>query len=367
MASSSIEAFPTPLLSVDLPTVRKNLQSMAEYTADHDLNLRPHIKTHKSRLFSQMQLEFGAVGLTSAKPSEAIAAASDAEDILIAYPCFTPARLQLFESLCKDHQVRMGIDSTEAAERISSHLHDHSGSTIGLLVDLDVGHHRTGISAAESVVGLARQIELLPNVRFDGVMFFPGHVVPNHAGVSEGMANVRASLVSILDALQSEGLKPGIVSGGSTPTAKHTHLIPEISEIRPGTYIFNDLNCVRWQCATLDDCAALVHATVISTAVKGKAVIDAGSKMLSSDLCGADPQSGFGFLVDHPGAKVARLSEEHGEIELGESDWSPRIGDRIRILPNHICPCVNLQNELILVDNDQPLRRLAVDARGMVH
>ncbi|GAA4448275.1 alanine racemase [Novipirellula rosea] len=367
MANSSIEALPTPLLSVDLPTVRKNLQSMADYTADHNLNLRPHIKTHKCRLFSQMQLECGAIGLTSAKPSEAIAAAIDAEDILLAYPCFTHSRMQLLDSLCQNHRVRMGIDSLEAAERVSSYLHDQSDSSIGLLVDLDIGHHRTGVSAAESVVSLARQIESLPNVRFDGVMFFPGHVVPNHAGVEEGMANVRANLVSILDALQNAGLKPGIVSGGSTPTAKHTHLIPEISEIRPGTYIFNDLNSVRWQCASLDDCAAIVHATVISTAVKGKAVVDAGSKMLSSDLCGADPQSGFGFLIDHPGAKVARLSEEHGEIELGQSDWSPRIGDRVRILPNHICPCVNLQNELILVDGEQPPRRLTIDARGMVH
>ncbi|EMI20835.1 alanine racemase domain-containing protein [Rhodopirellula maiorica SM1] len=367
MASSSIEAFPTPLLSVDLPTVRNNLRSMADYTAEHNLRLRPHIKTHKSRLFSQLQLEYGAVGLTSAKPSEAIAAATDAEDILLAYPCFTSPRMQLLETLCKDRQIRMGIDSPQAAERISNYLRDQSGSTIGLLVDLDVGHHRTGVGVPESVVNLARQIESLPNVRFDGVMFFPGHVVPNHDGVGEGMANVRAELVRILDALENAGLKPTIVSGGSTPTAKHTHLIPEISEIRPGTYIFNDLNSVRWQCATLDDCAALVHATVISTAVKGKAVIDAGSKMLSSDPCGADPQSGFGLLVDHPGAKVARLSEEHGEIELGESDWSPQIGDRVRILPNHICPCVNLQNELILVDRDQPPRRLAIDARGMVH
>ncbi|GAA5505551.1 alanine racemase [Novipirellula caenicola] len=367
MASSSIEAFPTPLLNVDLPTVRNNLRSMADYTAKHSLGLRPHIKTHKTRLFSQMQLEYGAIGLTSAKPSEALAAAVDANDILLAYPCFTPSRMQLLASLCRDHQVRMAIDSPDAAERVSTLLRDHPDCTIGLLVDLDVGHHRTGIGAPEAVVDLARRIEMLPRVRFDGVMFFPGHVVPRGDGVGEGMENVRAALVRVLDALRSAGLEPEIVSGGSTPTAKHTHLIPEINEIRPGTYIFNDLNSVRWQCATLDDCAAIVHATVISTAVKGKAVVDAGSKMLSSDLCGADPQSGFGLLVDHPGAKIARLSEEHGEIELGESDWSPRIGDRVRILPNHICPCVNLQNELIVVDGDEPPRRLAIDARGMVH
>ncbi|WP_197169360.1 alanine racemase [Novipirellula galeiformis] len=367
MQSSPIEHLPTPLLCVDVSTVRNNLQGMADYTSGHRIALRPHIKTHKSRLFSQLQLEMGAVGLTSAKPSEALAAAIDAEDILIAYPSFTPPRLRLLETLAENHTVRVGIDSVEAAQRIAARELANSTSTLGLLIDLDVGHHRTGIASVKEAVALAQLIESLPNVRFDGVLFFPGQVLPTSQSVAAGMEDVRETLVAVIDALDTAGLRPKIVSGGSTPSAKYTHLIPEITEIRPGTYIFNDLNSVRWQCAEFEDCAAFVHATVISTAVKGKAVIDAGSKMFSSDLCGADPTSGLGYLIDHPGAKLARLSEEHGEIELQQSDWSPKVGDRVRILPNHICPCVNLQNELVLVDGDQPVSHSTVDARGMLH
>ncbi|MFG0261179.1 MAG: alanine racemase [Novipirellula sp. JB048] len=367
MPNSSLEHLPTPLLCVDLPTVRNNLQTMADYTSGNKIALRPHIKTHKTRLFSQLQLELGASGLTSAKPSEALAAAIDAEDILIAYPSFTPPRLRMLERLAENHQVRIGVDSLEAAQRISARQPAGSASTFGLLVDLDVGHHRTGLASIAEVVALARAIESLPQVRFDGVMFFPGHVVPGSQSVAEAMEGVRATLVAVIDALDAAGLRPKIVSGGSTPSARYTHLVPEINEIRPGTYIFNDLNSVRWQCAEFDDCAAWVHATVISTAVKGKAVIDAGSKTLSSDLCGADPTSGFGYLIDHPGAKLARLSEEHGEIELQQSDWSPKVGDRVRILPNHICPCVNLQNELVLVDGDREPYLAAVEARGKLH
>lgn len=357
-----IESIPTPFLCIDAEIVDRNLRAMASYCEQHSIGLRPHIKTHKTKYFADSQLALGAIGITSAKPSEAESVATDRCEILIAYPTFSKQGLNTLCSLCTEHRVLISIDSFEAASAISDFA-VRASIDFGLLIDIDVGHHRTGILDEQEVAALAQKIERLPSVAYEGVLFFPGHIVPSRMLVEDGMSKLRHSLVQSLEALKSVGLPAKIVSGGSTPTARYSHLVPEITEIRPGTYLFNDLNSVQWKCARIEDCAAVVHATIVSTAVKGKAIMDAGSKMLSSDLCGADPTIGFGQVLDHAGTIIARLSEEHGEIELGQSDWSPKIGERVRIIPNHICPCVNLQNEVILQDQDA-FRRIAVDGRG---
>lgn len=358
-----LEALPTPLLAVDVEIVLRNLQAMADYTSQHGLGLRPHIKTHKSRLFAQLQLALGAIGLTSAKPSEALAVTPDADDILLAYPAFTPQRVKMLAKLARTRRVRIAVDSVEAAERINEAA-EEADANFGLLIDIDVGHHRTGTQSAEETVALAKRIRELSRGSFDGILFFPGHLVPGNIDLEQATRGVGESVGNVVEALRDKGLTPQIVSGGSTPSARLSHLIDQLTEIRPGTYIFNDVNSVQWSCATLDSCAAVVHATVVSNAVPGKAVIDAGSKMLSSDLCGAAPESGFGLVLDHPQAHVARLSEEHGEIALGQSGWNPQVGDRVRILPNHICPCVNLQEELILKMPDDECFAIDVGGRG---
>ena len=360
-----LEALPTPLLAVDAETMLANLRAMAGYARDHGLNLRPHIKTHKTRLLAQLQLALGATGLTCAKPSEALAVAPDADDVLLAYPAFTPERVKTLATLVRTRRVRIAVDSIEAAERINE-LAGQAEANFGLLVDIDVGHHRTGTQSTVETVALAKRIGELPTASFDGILFFPGHLVPSNIDMDQAIRGVAQCVADVTEALRDEGMPAKIVSGGSTPAAAMSHRIESLTEIRPGTYIFNDVNSVRWDCATVDSCAATVHATVVSTAVAGKAVIDAGSKMLSSDLCGAAPESGFGLLVDHPEARLARLSEEHGEIELGQSDWNPQVGERVRVVPNHVCPCVNLQEELILRMPGEECFALRVDGRGRV-
>ena len=161
------------------------------------------------------------------------------------------------------------------------------------------------------------------------------------------------------------GLQARIVSGGSTPTAFQSHLVPEYTEIRPGTYIYNDMNTVRGGYCRLDDCAARIVCTVVSTAVPGQVVIDAGSKTLTSDRCSPAPDSGHGYVVEYPEAVITRLSEEHGQIDIRACSQRPQIGERVTVIPNHICPCVNLQDARLVARRRQgELRELPIDARG---
>src|SRR5205807_8814909 len=167
-----------------------------------------------------------------------------------------------------------------------------------------------------------------------------------------------------IDALSRAGLQTSIVSGGSTPTAYSSHLVPEMTEIRPGTYIYSDWNCAATGKFAVEDCAAQLICTVVSDAVPNKVVIDAGSKALTSDRLGSDPErGGFGHLPDYPEARIVRLSEEHGEVDISRVPRRPALGERVRVIPNHICPAVNLQDRVWLRGEDGSVTALPVDAR----
>jgi D-serine deaminase-like pyridoxal phosphate-dependent protein len=198
-------------------------------------------------------------------------------------------------------------------------------------------------------------------------MCFPGHILPN--ANADVWSKYAQSLDTIARQLRSKGICADTISGGSTPTAKLSHLNPHLTEIRPGTYVYNDLNEVRLGVCKLEDCAARVIATVVSTPDPTKFIVDAGSKTLSSDRNAADPDAGFGYVVEFPDAKITRLSEEHGEIVVPTAQLErsplPKVGDRVSIIPNHICVCVNLQNEFYWLD-DGDILAMPVDARGML-
>jgi D-serine deaminase-like pyridoxal phosphate-dependent protein len=191
--------------------------------------------------------------------------------------------------------------------------------------------------------------------------------VGSPAGEQAGVLGaVEGILRELLGELKKKGLEAGIVSGGSTPTGMQSDLVKSLTEIRPGTYIYNDRNTLAGGWCGVGDCAARIIATVVSEAVPGKVVVDAGTKVLTSDRLGKDPEGGgFGLLVDYPVAKVSRLSEEHGEILVGEGR-RPRLGERVAILPNHICPCINLRDEVWVREESGELREMVVDARGCV-
>lgn len=345
---------PSPALIIDLPVVRRNIRRMADYAHAHHLRLRPHTKTHKMAGLGALQIEAGAVGLTVAKIGEAGVMAQVADDIFLAYPPIGGR-----EQRAAELGLRVGVDSREAVEILRD-----AGIELGVLVELDSGFHRTGADVAEAIA-VACEIDRAPSLRFDGIYVYPGHLYRPGAALIAALGEMRALLQETLAGLNARGLSAEIVSGGSTPTAFQSHLVPELTEIRPGTYVFNDRNLLANGCCALEDCAALVQCTVISAPAAGKLVLDAGSKTLSSDrLLGDAEGGGHGFLPEYPGAKITRLSEEHAEVELGAEDRRPRVGERLRVLPNHICPCVNLQRNVWLREGDE-FERVPVDAAGL--
>jgi D-serine deaminase-like pyridoxal phosphate-dependent protein len=360
-----VHEIPTPAIVIDAATVRRNLQRLAGYAKEKSLKLRPHTKTHKSTHLARMQLEHGASGLTVAKVGEARVMAEVCDDLLMAYPAVDPLRCAELAKLAQTKTIRVGIDSGAAAEALSTAARS-AGSAIGILVDLDAGNRRTGVQSPHEALSLAQDISKRPGLRLDGIMFFPGHIGGPSPRQTDQLAAVDALLAETLDLWRKSGLHAPIISGGSTPTAYQSHLVESMTEFRPGTYIFNDMNCIRGGYVSLDDCAARIIATVVSTAVPNQFVIDAGSKTLTSDRCGPAPDSGHGHVIEYADAKITRLSEEHGQVEVAPGARRPRVGDRVTLIPNHICPCINLQDR-VWWNESGDVRPLAVEGRGKVH
>ncbi len=358
-----MQHLPTPMMVIDAAVVRRNLDRLGGYTAPHGLRVRPHTKTHKSRVLAAQQLAAGSPGLTVAKVGEAECFADLCDDLLLAYPAVDPSRCQRLAVLANRASVTVAIDSAVAAEALGSAARQQH-VRIGILVDIDVGFGRTGVQSPEDALALAKRVDDTEGLTLRGLMCYPGHVW-NPAGQQEpALRSISARLAETLVLFQRDGLNAEIVSGGSTPTAYQSHLIPELTEIRPGTYIFNDMNTVHGGFCTLDDCAARIVATVVSDAVPDQVVIDAGTKTLTSDRCLPAPDSGHGCVVEYPEAKLTRLSEEHGQIDVSRCRRRPRLGERVTVIPNHICPCVNLQDAAWLIHPGGELERLVIDARG---
>jgi D-serine deaminase-like pyridoxal phosphate-dependent protein len=344
---------------MDLDRVRGNATRVAAYAAAQGLGWRPHIKTHKSRAVARIQLEAGARGLTVATLREAEVMAELTSDVLLAYPPVGEAKLRRLLALPTHVDLKVALDSREVLEPLARAAH-RAGRTVGVLVELDAGLGRVGVQTDDAMVALARSAAQLDGVSFRGILFYPGHIrIPEEEQGPQRDA-VAARLATALDALSAEGLEPEIVSGGSTPTVWKSHTMPGLTEIRAGSCIFFDREGLEIGVAGLDDVAYAVLATVVSTAVPGHAVVDAGSKALSKEERKGD---GFGILLDQPEVKVVSLSEEHGVLDLSESDWIPAIGDRVRIVPNHVCVSVNLQEELLARDGDTHVM-LPLEARG---
>lgn len=363
----TIDSVATPALVIDAARVLRNIERLSAYAASHGITVRPHCKTHKSVRVAELQLAAGAGGLTVAKVGEAesLVAAFDSggPDLLVAYPVVDPARAQRLAVLARGSGVRTAIDTLVAVETVSAAARS-AGATIGVLVDLDVGMGRTGVPTAEALVTLAQAVAAAPGLRLDGIFCYPGHIWAKPTEQAAPLAAVAAKLQEAIDLFDRNGLCRGVVSGGSTPTAFQSHLVPQVTEIRPGTYVFNDMNTVHGGFCSLDDCAARIVCTVVSDAVTGQVVLDGGTKTFTSDRCGPAPDSGHGFIVEYPDAMITKLTEEHGQVDVTRCPRQPRVGERVTVIPNHICPCINLQDAVSWREADGRLRLLTVDARG---
>jgi len=341
-----IDELDTPAVIVDLDVMEKNLTRLATYCREHNLNLRPHTKTHKIPALACMQLEHGAIGITVAKVGEAeVMAACGINDILVAYPIVTPEKALRLAALAERTQISISLDSTEAAEVLSKRAREQ-GVNFSLLVEVDIGFHRCGVSDEKAAVTLAKTIANLKNVHFSGIMFYPGHMLVKPESQSALLRPVNESLDRTLSALDRAGLSARVVSGGSTPTAYRSREFHGVTEVRPGMYLFNDRNMLGAEVARVSDCALSVLVTVVSNAVSGRAIIDGGSKTFSSDRFLSGDGTGFGLIEEDPQTTFEAMSEEHGHLNVSRSERRYRIGERIRIIPNHVCTTVNMHHQV---------------------
>ncbi|NJD11967.1 MAG: D-TA family PLP-dependent enzyme [Gemmatimonadetes bacterium] len=361
---TTVDQLATPAALVDLDVMHANLARVAEYATGHGLALRPHAKTHKAPGLAAEQRRLGAVGVTVATAPEAAVMAGAVDDVLVAYPPVDPGRIARLMALPPSVRLTVALDSEPALDRLSAAA-AAAGRVVGVLVELDLGMHRTGVQTPADALALAHLARRLEPLEYRGVMFYPGHIRQH---VDQQLADIErlgSELDGYLDALAAAQLPAQIVSGGSTPTLFHSHRLPRQTEIRPGTYIFNDRTTAAIGACAWRDCAYSVLATVISTAVPGQAVVDAGSKALNrEDIRGAVDAPGYGALRDRPEVFVKAMSEEHGLLCLGGTDWQPRVGERVRIVPNHVCISVNLHPRIHGVRGDSIAHSWEVAARG---
>jgi D-serine deaminase-like pyridoxal phosphate-dependent protein len=341
-----IEELDTPAVIVDLDILQSNVRSLADYCRTHALGLRPHTKTHKIPAVAKMQIEAGSLGITVAKVGEAeVMAAAGLDNILIAYPVLGESKLERLTRLALERKITVALDSMEALEGISAAA-KKANCQIDILIEFDMGMQRCGLQSVEDLVKMALTVEKFPGVRFAGIMFYPGHIWDLPPDQSPALRQLSDKILGIREELGKTGLACEIVSGGSTPTAYNSHWVQGLTEIRPGTYVFNDMNEVGVHACQLSQCALKIMVTVVSNAVDGRAMFDGGSKTFSGDRLISGDKTGFGYVTERPDIKFYSMSEEHGHLDLTHSSYKPKVGEKFTIIPNHVCACVNMHDQL---------------------
>ena len=348
----------TPAMLVDLDIAEANIASMAAFARRSGLRLRPHLKTHKSLAMARRQLAAGAVGLCAATVGEAAAfAVGGVTDLTLAYPVVGARKLERLAAVCRAADLTLVADSTAVADGYQE-VARQAGRTLRVLIEVDTGMGRVG-ATPDAAPGLARHVSGCHGLEFHGILTHAGHA--HDAEGQLGVERVAREEAAIMGAVRAEleraGHEVAVVSAGSSLTARYLSAADGITEIRPGTYVYNDLRTLAcWSC-TYEEIAATMLATVIS--VDGtRVVVDAGSKTLTTST---DPVYGQGHLLSRPDGAFTRLSEEHGVLSV---DGAPclSVGDRVRILPIHACVWSDLQPEVYGIRDGQVVERIRVDA-----
>jgi D-serine deaminase-like pyridoxal phosphate-dependent protein len=355
----------TPVALVDLDRLDANLRRLQTYADEHGIGLWPHTKTHKSPEIGLRQLELGAGGLTVAKTGEAaVFHEAGAPRILVHYPPIGADKWARLAGLATDGaELTVAVDGFAAAEGLAWAL-QRRGARAELLVELDVGLHRTGQTTTAGAVELAQQLAGLPAMEVAGISCYPGHCRGDHETVRSRLAAADAFLRETRDAFARAGMRCDRISGGSTPTRYLTHTTC-VNELRAGTYALLDREDGPSEPdGGLDACALRVEVTVVSDAVPGQIVIDAGTKTLTSDSY--DEGGGHGVILEWPQANLQTLNEEHGYVDVSALDERPAVGDHLWVIPNHACGCVNLHEGLLGVRDGVVESVIRVAARGLV-
>ncbi len=336
---------PTPHVLLDREVLQRNIDAMQQAARGAGLALRPHAKTHKSLEVARLQLDAGAVGLTVATVAEAEVFAEVCDDLFVAYPLWVDEeRAARLRDVLGRARVTVGIDSVASVRQLAP----LASSGLRVRVEVDSGHHRSGVPAGE-VVEVARAAADA-GLAVDGVFTCPGPPYSPHARASPA-ADEEGALAAAGDALRDAGIACAVLSGGSTPSVEFAGS-EVLTELRPGVYVFGDAQQWELGSATPDRIALTVVATVVGR-YPDRVVLDAGSKVLGPDRSAW--ATGHGWLLDHPDAVVTALSEHHATV----TGFDAPHGTRVRVVPNHVCTTVNLADAYVVADGTWP-----VDARG---
>ena len=361
----TIHDLDTPALLIDVNVLDGNLRKMAKYCNDHKLALRPHTKTHKMPEVARYQLQHGAAGITVAKLGEAeVMADAGIGDILIVYPLWGEKKWARLVDLATRVRITVAIDSLAVAAGISRAA-TAAGTEIGIRAEFDTGFHRCGWPIATSSMDEIHKMIALPGLRWDGILVYPGHIMGNQTIRERDIERENETMDTLFELLDFASIPYPVVSGGNTPAALVSHRFHGLTEIRPGTYVFNDRNTVDAESAEFANCALTVLVTVISRSDSQRAIIDSGSKTLSADPLLSGDRLGYGYVLGHPEFKLQELSEEHGHLTISGSS-TIKIGDRLRVIPNHVCTCINLHDRVFVVEGEQVVDQWKVAARGKV-
>jgi D-serine deaminase-like pyridoxal phosphate-dependent protein len=343
----------TPALVIDIERVERNIARIQRICDAAGVANRPHIKTHKSPEIAKLQIAAGARGITCQKIGEAeVMAAAGIDDILIAYNLLGAEKMARLARLQHSARVTVAADNAVVVDNLAEAA-AQSGLPLGVMVECDTGRKRAGVETPPEAIALARQIAATSGLQFRGLMLYP---------TESGWDDAQRFFDAALAGVREHGLEAEMVSTGGTPNLPHVGKLRGATEHRFGTYIYNDRMQVAAGVAEWDDCALHVYATVVSRAADERGIIDAGSKALTADPGGG--LDGFGLIVEHPQARIARFAEEHGFLDLSRSNTRPAVGDVVRIVPNHVCVVVNMFDEAVLVRGDEIVGTLPIAARG---
>ena len=354
LAAKIAREYGTPCAVIDMDKVERNIVRIQKACEAAGVANRPHIKTHKSPVIAKLQVAAGAKGITCQKLGEAeiMAKEGDIDDILISYNLIGEEKMARLAALQAKTNMTVAADNPTVVAGLPKAA-EISGKPLSVVVECDTGRKRAGVETPAEAIALAREIAALPGLKFTGFMLYP---------TETGWTEAQKFFDEALAGVREHGLDAKLVSTGGTPNMKNVGKLKGATEHRPGTYIYNDRMQVAAGVATWDDCALNIYSTVVSRAAPDRGILDAGSKTLTSDPGGG--LDGYGLILEHPEAKIARFAEEHGFLDLTRSNTRPKVGDVVRIVPNHVCVVVNMMDEVVMVRGEEIVGVLPVAARG---
>lgn len=349
----------TPSAYLDLDVISSNIARMQDDLSSRGVGVRPHIKTHKAVQIGQMQLDAGAIGITAGTLGEAeVFAEAGFSDILIAYPIWaSDQKADRIRELHERIQLRVGVDSRRGAKQLARAVKG-SSKPLGVLIEVDCGTGRTGVGPDEAG-DLAALAEAL-NLEAAGVFTYAGHGDASVEAAASAAADELRALDRSIESFHRQNLTPRVVSAGNTLTAVLTAREP-VTESRPGEYVFNDFDKLRLGVCEPSDLGLFVAATVVSRATPGQVIIDAGTKALGRE---GSQEKGYGAIPAIPGSLLWMTNDYHGFVSIPESEPRPDIGTVVSVVPNHVCPVVNLYDEVAVVQDGQIIDNFRVQARG---